>query len=361
MNRLLYSLSFLLLIASQAYGQPVTIMAYNVENLFDATDDTGNPRDDTFLSLSDKQQRGAAHRQACLEYNEEGSRYFKECMELDWSPATYASKLASLRKVFASFAPAPQVIVVPETENRQVLEDLVDGSLAAKGYNTIVQLDTSDEPQSRGIDVGMVASLPLTGSPQAIKVFDAAHPAPQDCRPTRDILKAQFELPGGEGLTVFGVHFPAGRGYECRKAAMRVLNAEVAKLPTGALAVAAGDFNFNCDDLKNGEFQALAKAGGWLFPPEIAGCRAPGSSFYGRNQTWSFLDMILVSESLNPEQVPPNNWVADLGSFRTVVTQPGQYMVDPKYKNFKPRRFDPATGEGVSDHFPIEMQLLPIR
>ncbi len=38
--------------------------------------------------------------------------------------------------------------------------------LATANY-TVVQLDTSDKPDSRGIDVGMLTKLPLAGTPKA--------------------------------------------------------------------------------------------------------------------------------------------------------------------------------------------------
>jgi hypothetical protein len=42
--------------------------------------------------------------------------------------------------------------VVSETENKQVLDDLVSRHL--QRVFSVIQLDTSDEPISRGIDVG---------------------------------------------------------------------------------------------------------------------------------------------------------------------------------------------------------------
>ncbi|EEA96378.1 endonuclease/exonuclease/phosphatase family protein [Pseudovibrio sp. JE062] len=359
MKSLLLGATILGLATPAAYAQdkPVTVVSYNVQNLFDTIDDENNPQDDTYLSKEEKEARGKEHEEACESYNEKGSHYYKQCIELNWGEESYSKKLMTLGEVIRSFPETPDILVLPETENKQVLDDLVNKALSGLDYKSVVQLDTSNNEHNRGIDVGIISRLPLKGEPETITVFGEGDENTHDCKPTRDIVKAEFEMPDGESMYVFGVHFPSGAAYQCRKDAMEVLNKERAKLPEDANVVAAGDFNFNCTDVQNGEFQALAREGHWSYPPEIVGCAAPGSAFYYRDQSWSFLDMILVSSALRPDQDSNSTWFADLGSFHTVVTHPSQYAQDARNK-VRPKRFDADNNQGASDHWPVLMRFL---
>ncbi len=343
--------------AALAANAPVTIVSYNVQNLFDTVDDKSNPRDDTYLSKEEKEARGKEHEAVCESYDEKGSHYYKQCIELNWGEESYAKKLATLGAVIHSFPETPDILVLPETENKLVLDDLINKALKGLDYKSVIQLDTSDNAQNRGIDVGIISRLPLKTPPEAITVFPKDKPNPNNCKPTRDIVKAEFEMPDGETMYVFGVHFPSGAAYECRKDAMQVLNDERAKLPEDANIVAAGDFNFTCVDVQNGEFQALARKGRWSYPPEIVGCAAPGSAFYYKDQSWSFLDMIMVSGALRPDRDSNSTWFADLGSFHTVVTHPSQYAQDARNR-VRPKRFNPDNNQGASDHWPVLMRFL---
>jgi hypothetical protein len=122
--------------------------------------------------------------------------------------------------VIKALPATPDIIVMLETVNRRVLEDLVDRHLP--GYE-IVQLDTSDKPVSRGIDVGLLTRLPLTEAPTAHPVLFGGDD--EVCGKTRDILLAPLRLPDGETLHVFGVHFPCGGNpIQCLIRAFRVLN-----------------------------------------------------------------------------------------------------------------------------------------
>lgn len=356
----------LLISATPAMPDVITIVSFNVQNLFDTVDDPDNPRDDTYLPLSVKQADQATHNTNCETWNGPSGFYSEQCKTLDWSDAVYAQKLVRIGETVLAMGSFPDVMVVPETENAAVLEDLVAQALPGSGYR-VVQLDTSDEPESRGIDVGLLTTLPAAGSPQA-HVIDFDRDA-EMCGKTRDILQVPLELPDGETLHVFGVHFPSGGNpYRCRIRAMNNLNALVAALPEGSLSVAAGDFNVNCNEGPTESFSRLLRIGNWYASPLVrSGCDAPGSSKFvdrlvNNWNTWSFLDMILVSSTLSPSQPSEKNWFADLGSFSTMIVTPEQIMVDEDDRGFiEPRRFDPVTGRGVSDHLPVEIRLVSRR
>lgn len=362
MRILFHIVILLLMLTSPAYAQYVTVMSFNVENLFDVEDDPINPHDNTYLPLATKQENFAAHTAQCEQNNSPGF-YRKQCLTLDWSEAVYNAKLEALAEIISAAPGDPAIIVLPETENAVVLDDLVE-AIGQGSYPTKVQLDTSDKPDSRGIDVGIISRLPLADAPTAHKINFGSDAG--ECGKTRDIVQAAFTLPDGDTLHVFGVHFPSGGNpIDCRVRAMLTLNKLAEDLPEGELAMAAGDFNFSCSELQSDAFERLAYRGNWYFSPVIrAGCNAPGSSKYVERtlynwNTWSFLDLILVSPELSVTQSSVKNWFADLGSFQTVVVSPKQVMTDDDDEGYmEPRRYDPETMNGVSDHWPVMMRLL---
>lgn len=346
-----------------AQADAVTIAAFNVENLFDTTDDADNPRDDTYLPLTAKDLNRPAHDAKCEQFNGPSTTYIKQCKDLDWSEAVYATKLQRIGDVINAMPAKPNVLVIPETENKAVLVDLVARHLAGEGYS-VIQLDTSDDAESRGIDVGILTKLPIVGDPVAHVIDFGSNTG--ECGKTRDIVQAQLQLPDGESLYVFGVHFPSGGNpLKCRIRAFVTLNSLVGALPDNSLAIAAGDFNINCNESPTDAFKRLLTKGNWYASPLIThGCAAPGSSKFVDRQvyswnTWSFLDMILVSGEMSPSRPSQKNWFADLGSFGTIVVHPEQVMVDTNDHGYvEPRRFDPASGRGVSDHWPVTIRLL---
>ena len=346
----------------QVAAEPIEIMSWNVENLFDTQDDATNPHDNSYLPLADKQSAGATHVALCEQNNPNPGFFRQQCLTLDWSAATYDTKLGRIVDVLEALGDLPDVLVLPETENAQVVDDLV-AKLGAGAYPTIVALDTSDEPDSRGIDVAIVSTLPLIGSGVAHKVDFKGDS--DICGATRDIVEANLELPDGTPLTVLGVHFPSqGNPVECRIRAFQQVSEIRASKAEGSLVVVAGDLNFECSELASPMYERLAFRGGWYVSPVVlAGCNAPGSSKFFDGllswNTWSYLDHILVSAGLSPTQASSLNWFADLGSFQTVVVHPQQILVDDQDRGFiEPRRFDPATGEGISDHWPVSIRLL---
>jgi hypothetical protein len=77
----------------------LTIMTFNVENLFDNVDDPGK-EDRTYLALADKQS--AEHKAACSEI--EVDRWREQCLDWDWSDdrSLPSSRASSCRSVAAA-------------------------------------------------------------------------------------------------------------------------------------------------------------------------------------------------------------------------------------------------------------------
>ncbi|MFH2202550.1 MAG: endonuclease/exonuclease/phosphatase family protein [Elusimicrobiota bacterium] len=316
-------------------GERVSVMTFNVENLFDARHDSGKS-DHAFLPLSAK--RTKAHAASCRGVRQELWR--EQCLHWDWSEKTLRTKLARLAGVILSVGGGrgPDILILQEVENARVLE-LLRAQLAPAGYRPGI-LVAGDDP--RGIDVAVLARLPAIGEP-------VLHAMPR--RGLRGILQAAFKLPGGRELAVFAVHLPAPtQARDLRLAALEELNRLQARLPDGRMAVAAGDFNFPADeDAAYGVLERYVRPR-WLVSHRFgcAGCR--GTNYYPPKEQWSFLDMILLSKNLHPSGGAP--WVVLRDSVRVIDGAPQQ-----KNRYGSPARFEPAFGTGVSDHWPLVLTL----
>jgi hypothetical protein len=78
----------------------------------------------------------------------------------------------------------------------------------------------------------------------------------------------------------------------------------------------------------------------------------PGTHYYGRDDAWSFLDMILFSEARGKKAT----WQIRADSVRIAnrteaqVTPPGI-----------PLRYNAASQAGVSDHWPLVLSIEPVQ
>src|SRR5262245_32469281 len=68
----------------------VTIMSYNVENLFDAKDNPQREGDNTYLPRA---QKGTVDHIALCERNNDPGPRRQECLNLDWNDGVLAKKL----------------------------------------------------------------------------------------------------------------------------------------------------------------------------------------------------------------------------------------------------------------------------
>lgn len=342
----------------------ISIASFNVGNVFDTIDDPDHFGDNTYLPLSVKQAR-PEHDAQCNE-NIPFESFARLCRNLDWSEEVLAAKLSNIADVIASMPEKPAILVLQETENREIVERLNSEFLGESRFEHVIHLDSTDEILDRGIDVAILTDLPGVGSPQALRVNFGDRQ--EECRATRDIVKAPLMLPDGAPLVVYGVHFPSGSNpFYCRRIAMMTVNDDLRSDAENGnntgLAVMAGDINFPCHETAGDFFERLVLDGNWWVPPEVtSGCSQPGSSKFAQRGldrawfTWSFLDAILVSNSLVDGRTDAN-WFADLGSFRTIIATEQQLAVsDAGF--VEPREFEPTEGTGVSDHFPVVIDLV---
>lgn len=325
--------------------ESVTIMAYNMENLFDTQQDADR-EDYTFLPASLKQTQ--AHKLICAKM----TSHRDDCLNLDWNESVLDKKMARLAAVVLSVngGRGPDLMMVEEVENLNVLKQLNDKHLKKAGYQSVVLIEG---PDLRGIDVGMLSRFPLSGEAKLHHIPFV--PKSEDDKVwmarSRGILEATFVLPDGQKLTAFALHFPsqANPGY-WREQAIDFLNQLKNQVPKENLVVAGGDFNISHEeDLRAGFFrERLGKE--WLISHYI-GCKDCDGTHNYRG-SWSFLDALLFSPSMGIKGQA--KW--------QVLPQTVQVPVFSRYQTTPfntPARFSENKPAGVSDHYPIMVEIAP--
>ena len=322
----------------------VTIMTFNVENLFDNSDDPGR-NDSTFLPLEAKQSD--EHKTACGRIKVE--RWRNQCLDWDWSDEIIDRKLSAIAAAILQVndGRGPDILALQEVENIAILERLRTDYLGDADYYPAILIEGHD---IRGIDVAFLSRLPLVDEPQL-------HPFPKEGidekrrGDTRGILEATFRLPDGALLTGFVVHFPAPyHPTGMRETAYKQLNQLKTSLPAGRMAFAAGDFNTtSTEDRDKDMLERLARPFWTVVHDEgCPGCR--GSYYYARDDNWSYLDMILWS----PAGISGADatWAIRASSFAIANNGPGQTTSE-----HRPARFELTNGAGISDHWPLVFTL----
>jgi endonuclease/exonuclease/phosphatase family metal-dependent hydrolase len=327
-------------IPSQDSRHSVTIMTFNVENLFDAVDDPDkDDRDYLPLALKDNDE----HRAGCASLRFESWR--NRCLTIDWNDDIVRRKLSLIAEAILQVdGRGADIIALQEVENVGILERLRNEYLADSGYGPAVLIEGND---NRGIDVAFLSRLPIAGTPQLHPlVFDPEFA--DRAGDTRGILQANFELPDGSILTGFAAHFPAPyHPTEMRIAAYDTLNGLMRELPGDYYAFAAGDFNTtSAEDTEKRMLDRFARSE-WTVSNDLCnGC--PGTSYYPPDRSWSFLDMILWRPCCGEDAT----WRIRADSVRIANRSPAQVRDDGT-----PRRFELPAGTGVSDHWPVVMSI----
>ena len=326
--------------AASTQSHAVTIMTFNVENLFDNKDDEGKD-DRTYFALEDKQTD--EHKKACAEISL--ARWRDQCLNWDWSDSNIERKLRAVAKAILQVndGRGADIIALQEVENMAILERLRTEYLADANYLPAILIEGDD---FRGIDVAFLTRLELADKPVLHKNpfsgFDKKRVAD-----TRGILQADFVLPDGSILTGFAVHFPAPhQPTGMRDAAYAHLSQLKAGLPADRPAFAAGDFNTTAEEDRNQNMLERHARPQWTVVHELGcgGCK--GTYYYQPTDDWSFLDMILWSPGeLSGAQA---TWKLSDNPYYVANRSPNQVL-----ENGIPARFSLPEGSGVSDHWPL--------
>lgn len=323
---------------SSAFVHPdyYRIMFYNVENLFDYTDDP-ETNDDEFLP--------------------HGERH--------WTRARFSEKLQRIARVIVSLGEwSPPVMVgLCEIENQFVLDRLLSEThLGQLGYRVVHK----ESPDWRGIDIALLYrnDLFLPVAYRAIQVTDPADPEFK----TRDILYVKG-LIGTDTLHLFVNHWPSKYGGVAESEPRRFLAARILKqysdsllhLCRGAKVLIMGDFNDTPEDPSvSHELGALpyekeSVADTLLY--NLAWSLAHmGKGSYKYQSQWFLIDQILVAGGLLNSETDG------------LITSPTDFHIfgpafllekDQTHLGMKPFRTYSGFNfhNGFSDHLPVYLDL----
>ncbi|WP_109302076.1 endonuclease/exonuclease/phosphatase family protein [Aquimarina sp. AU474] len=304
-----------------------TVAFYNLENLFDTTDDPYT-LDNDFLPDSEK----------------------------SWNLKKYEKKIFKLGTVISNIGflktrKAPILVGVAEIENKKVLEDLAGSKhLKHKNYG-IVHYDSPDE---RGIDVGLLYQKQFFEvlHSESIPVLIDSQRGDRDY--TRDILWVTGIL-NNEEVHILVNHWPSRRdGAELtsyKRVAAAEKNREIISQITSqnedAKIIIMGDFN---DDPSSESIKNLVRND--LFNPmEKLLTRYNGSTSY-RGQ-WNLFDQIIFSHNFHKYEKGKHSF-SDASIFDDdfLKIYKGRYKGTP-FRTYVGRKYK----GGYSDHFPVSVRL----
>lgn len=313
----------------EAQGQEeLRVAFYNVENLFDTSDDP-HTTDNEFLPRGEK----------------------------GWTRGRYVAKLRAVARAVEGVGGGtlPAVVGLAEVENRRVLVDLVRKTGLSAGRYGIVHYDS---PDVRGIDVALLyrKDCMAVAEERALRV-----PFPEDGRiRTRDVLYVKGVL-AEDTVHFFVCHFPSMVGGERKSEWKRLRAAGVVRAKVDSLfeacleaaVVVMGDLNGEADT----EAQRLLCPANGAEEKECgelynAGYHLLGKAYgsYCYRGRWQTLDHILVSGGmLNGEaavqaatemQVYAAPFLLEQGN-RSTGKRPKPTYRGPRYIG------------GTSDHLPV--------
>ncbi len=294
----------------------LSVMFYNVENLFDCEDDS-------------------------LKYDEE----FTPESNKRWNHYRLRQKLNSISKVILSanqWQP-PDIIGLCEVENSNVLKQLIyETGLRSLRYKYI----HFESPDKRGIDVAL---LYRQDKVKVIKSSPVNISRPDNNFYTRDALYTHLCFNNRDSIHVIVNHWPSKRGGTLASEPKRVhasncvssLLDSIKSIDRNCHCILMGDFNADT------EAQSLKQliAGHQLIVPKLLETNHKGvTGTYKYKGQWSQIDHILISNTLN-DKYSSNLKIIDL---------PFLVEEDRSYYGVKPYRtyIGPRYNGGTSDHLP---------
>tara|TARA_R110000868_G_scaffold124959_3_gene330069 strand:+ start:37695 stop:38735 length:1041 start_codon:yes stop_codon:yes gene_type:complete len=315
-----------------------TIAFYNVENLFDTTNDS-------------------------LIFDDDRTPEGKD----NWTQARYNKKIETISKVLSEIGSdvtktSPDIIGLCEVENKNVVEDLVHHTyLQTKDYG-IIHFDSPDE---RGIDVALLykksAFIPNSFKSHRLLLYNEDG--------FRDYTRDQLVVSGyldNEQFYFIVNHWPSRSGGETRSKPNRLAAAKlnkhiidsIIKTDASARIISMGDLN---DDPTSDSLKKILRTKGKtknleendLFNPmEKLHKKGIGSLAY--RDKWNLFDQLFFTSNLiTPEKIDYTFWKALIYNPSYLIDQSG------RYKGYPLRTY--AGGSyvgGYSDHFPVYMYVI---
>jgi hypothetical protein len=327
-------LSFSIAYPQEANNAPVKFMFYNVENLFDTSDDTATD-DDEFLP-------DGIRRWTYKKLSRKKNLLYKTIVAAgEWTP--------------------PAIVAMCEVENRDLLEDLIYNTLLSKFNYAIVH---SDSPDPRGIDVCLIYRRDL------VKILNFRYFIPEGISTgqftSRSVLYTKC-LIYSDTIELFINHWPSRRGGVLAADDLRMKMAETVKNKADSILVSRngeakiiimGDFNSSPDDQIMNILADKYEAGCKFVNLSAQMNDSPGTFRY--MGTWEMIDQVIVSDALINSDAGLYIEPAGLKIFGA------SFLLDddPKYPGLSPLptyRGYRYLG-GCSDHLPvlIDLNLKPV-
>jgi predicted extracellular nuclease len=312
----------------------LTVVFYNVENLFD-TINHPDKRDGDFTPLG----------------------------KLSWDTKRYNDKVSKLSYVLSSInkKALPGIIGLCEIENREVIEDLIDQERLKKGKYRIAH---TESPDKRGIDCALIYRKDEFKYLKH-ETINIEFPWDKEYK-TRDILYVQGLVGRKDTLNIFVNHWPSRRGGQEKSEPSRIFVAKQLKKAVDSIQaknpfakiIIMGDFNDEPTDkavvetLKANNDRNTANPMG-LFNL-MYDLQANNEGSYSYRGDWNMLDNIIVSNSLlnesrgyqalhNAGRIYRNKHICYKNKQGANV--PSRTFAGPKYYG------------GFSDHFPVYFKL----
>jgi len=325
----------LICLSSFAKGKKdITVVFYNVENLFD-TINHPDKRDNDFTPMG----------------------------KLKWDTKRYYDKLSKLSYVLSSINKEvlPEIIGLCEIENKAVIEDLIKQKRLKKGKYNIAH---SESPDKRGIDCALIYKK---NDFKYIKHETIAIEFPWEKEyKTRDILYVQGLVGRKDTLNIFVNHWPSRRGGQEKSEPNRIFVAQqlkkaVDKIQTknaSAKIIIMGDFNdeptdkavieiLNADNNNNVENpKALYNL--------MYNLQANNEGSYNYRGDWNMLDNLIVSNSLlnGTKGCQTHHNSGKIFRNKKICYENNKGLFIPSRTYGGPKYYG-----GFSDHFPVYFQL----
>lgn len=329
------NLVFLMVSSHSGYSQgvvhqPMQLMFYNVENLFDTYDDT-TKNDNDFLP-------GGLMRWTFTRYNKKINSIYKTIVAAgEWNP--------------------PSIVAFCEVENRRVVEDLIYGTYLSKFNYGILH---EESPDQRGIDVCMIYRKDY------VDIIEYKYWVPcekeDEVFTSRSILYSKIRI-GNDTLHIMINHWPSRRGGVLAAENLRRRVAGLVKTKTDSLIrssggavriILLGDFNCTPGDkvmksVVNNDDPDCAL----INLSELLA--ADGIGTYRYLGIWEIIDQAIVSKDL----LTPDSGLYTSKEMLRIFKPDFLLAKDPKYPGFSPLstyRGYRYRG-GYSDHLPILLDL----
>lgn len=332
--KFLFTLAVLMM-SSFTQAKTLKFMQYNTENFFDTRHDP-NTDDYVYLPLAVKHTIPQMN-EICGKLSTEF--YVKQCLNLDWNDSRFNRKVQNISQVIRAFdntGRGPDVVVLQEIENRNVLAQIANRGLGGLGYKHYVLFEGND---TRGIDIGLLSKYPIISAKLYPLVING------QTANSRGILGVALNVEG-KTVVVYGNHWPSQNNpVQERIASAQMLNA-LADQSKGDLIIAMGDFNTLPSDVPS-PFNFLTSFIDAEFQARKINPRLNPGTHYFRGG-WSSLDRIFIHKSSKMRPI--------FQSFQ-IINRPFMMKPDQRSGQMMPNRFDTETGNGFSDHLPLGIEV----